>query len=88
MSYYTGKQGKGAAKARKGVLRAEAEDRQALTPDHRRKAFRLGPVPSDGVRTPRSIRAYRTAFLGEHGVTPEIYADDIENPNGPVDATL
>lgn len=71
MSYYNGKSGKGAAKARKGVLRDEAADRQALTPDHRRKAFRLGPVPSSGARTDRSVSAYRTAFLAEHGNTPE-----------------
>lgn len=77
MSYYHGKQGQGAAKARKGVLRAEAEDRQALTPDHRRKAFRLGPVPSGGVRTARSVSAYRTAFLAEHGNTPENVAAEL-----------
>ena len=76
MSYYSGKIGRGGAKARKGVLRAEAEERQALTPEHRRKAFRLGPVPSGGVRTPRSVSAYRTAFLAEHGNTPENVAAD------------
>lgn len=71
MSYYTGKMGKGAAAVRRGVLRAEATERGTQTPEHRRKAFRLGPVPSGGVRTPRSVAAYRTAFLAEHGNTPE-----------------
>lgn len=77
MSYYNGKSGKGAAKVRKGVLRAEAEDRQALTPEHHRRAFRLGPVPSQGARTPRSIAVYRTAFLAEHGNTPENVAAEL-----------
>lgn len=81
MSYFNGKQGKGAAKARKGVLRDEAVERQALTPAHHRKAFRLGPVPSTGVRTDRSIRQYRDAFHAEHGVIPEIEIDNIDNPN-------
>lgn len=79
MSYFTGKAGKGAAKARKGVLRAEAEERQALTPAHLRRAYRQGPVPATGVRTARSIAAYRTAFLAEHGNTPENVASDLNN---------
>ena len=77
MSYFHGKQGQGAAKARKGVLRDEAAERNARTPEHRRKAYRLGPVPSSGVRTARSVSAYRTAFLAEHGNTPENVAAEL-----------
>lgn len=77
MSYFHGRQGKGASKARKGVLRDEAVERQALTPAHRRKAYRLGPVTSNGVRTARSVFAYRLVFLAEHGNTPENVAADL-----------
>lgn len=81
MSSYNGKMGKGYGKTLRALKRAEAEDRNARTPEHLRKAYRLGPVPSDGVRTDRSIRRYREDFHAEHGVIPEIAADDIENPN-------
>lgn len=81
MGNYNGRMGAGFGKTLRALKRAEAESRNAQTPDHRRKAFRLGPVPSDGVRTDRSIRRYREDFHAEHGVIPEIAADDIENPN-------
>lgn len=42
MSAYSGPQGKGAAKKRRAVKRAEAEARNALTPPERRRAHRLG----------------------------------------------
>lgn len=70
MSFYHGRQGAGAAKRRKAVLTDEATERGTGTPEHHRKAFRVGPVPEGG-RTERSIRTYRTAFLSEHGNTPE-----------------
>lgn len=42
MSYFHGKAGKGAQRARKAVLRAEAEHRAAVTPHENTKAHRLG----------------------------------------------
>ncbi len=70
MSCFHGRQGSGALRAHRAVLRAEAEDRATRTPEHQRKAFLYGPVP-DGGRTERSVRSYRTAFLAENGNTPE-----------------
>lgn len=42
MSYFHGKQGKGAQRTRKEVLRAEAEERAATTPHDRTRVHRLG----------------------------------------------
>jgi hypothetical protein len=42
MSYFHGKQGKGAQRLRKETLRAEAEHRNAVTPHESTKAHRLG----------------------------------------------
>lgn len=42
MSYFHGKQGKGAQRLRKEVLRAEAEHRAANVQHDRTKAHRLG----------------------------------------------
>lgn len=70
MSYFHGRQGKGAQRARKDVLRAEAEERNARTPEHRRAAFLYGPVPDGGERTHRSVALYVNRFIEEHGATP------------------
>lgn len=48
MSYFHGKQGKGAQKARKATLRAEAEHRAALTEHDRTRAHRLGKCSCEG----------------------------------------
>lgn len=79
MSYYHGRQGSGAARARREVLRAEAEERNARTPEHRRAAFLYGPVPEGGVRTQRSVALYVNRFIGEHDATPFDVRDRLES---------
>lgn len=78
MSYFHGRQGHGARRTRKEILRAEATHRNTLTPDHRRKAFLLGPVTPEGVRTSRSIAAYADRFKAEHGDLPGVVRARIE----------
>lgn len=70
MTRWDGRHGKGARKALREAKSLEGELRTEDTSEHRRKAFRLGPVP-DGGRTAFSIRKYRTAFLADNGNTPE-----------------
>lgn len=79
MSYFHGRQGQGAQKTRKAVLRAEAEERNARTPEHRRAAFLYGPVPDGGRRTKRSVTGYVNQFVAEHGETPFDVHNRIEN---------
>lgn len=78
MSRFHGRQGSGAQKSYKALLRAEAEDRCARTPEHRRKAFLYGPVTVDGVRTRYSVGRYVSQFIEEHGSTPFEVRDRIE----------
>lgn len=82
MSYFNGRMGKGAGKHRKGILTAERDVRDSETPDHRRKAFRLGPVPEGGQRTSRSIVAYLAQFVLDNGNTPENVAEVAERIKG------
>lgn len=62
MSNYNGRCGTGYAKTLREAKRSEAEARNAATLPENRKAFRLGPVPSTGVRTARSIQAYHNSL--------------------------
>lgn len=48
MSYFHGKQAKGAQRVRKDVLRAEAEHRQANVQHDRTRAHRLGKCDCEG----------------------------------------
>lgn len=48
MSYFHGKQGKGAQRVRKAVLRAEAEERNANTPHENTRAHRLSRCDCKG----------------------------------------
>ena len=78
MSRFHGRQGAGALRAHKAVLRDEANERNARTPEHRRKAFLYGPVTVDGVRTARSVGRYVTQFIEDHGSAPFDMRDEIE----------
>ncbi len=81
MSYFHGRQGQGAQKTRKAVLRAEAEERNARTPEHRRAAFLYGPVPDGGRRTKRSVTGYVTRFIADHNASPYEVRDQLESEN-------
>lgn len=78
MSYFHGRQGRGAARTRKEVLREEAEARNALTPEHRRKAFLYGPVTLNGVRTPGFISRYESQFIEDNSATPRAVREHAE----------
>lgn len=79
MSYFHGRQGKGAQRDRKADLRAGADARNTLTPEHLRKAFLFGPVPDGGQRTQRSVALYVNQFIADHDATPFDVRDRIEN---------
>jgi hypothetical protein len=58
MGQWHGRYFRGAMRVHRATKRDEAAERDKLTRPERRKAYRLGPLNRNGVRTRKSIRRY------------------------------
>jgi len=63
MSAFSGKQYRGAMSVRRALKRQEAEERNARTPEHWRRAFRLA-VAALAAKTPEPRVVYKTRRKG------------------------